>query len=95
MRSKQFIMEIDYPTYLESIQLYDIRQSVIPTRPNRVDPLSGLEALRRQRLRGRLVGVVAVGDRHTTQGGRGPGTQSYVDSKPKKVDVDCGRGETG
>ncbi|EST08061.1 Non-structural maintenance of chromosome element 4, C-terminal [Kalmanozyma brasiliensis GHG001] len=46
-RSKQFIMEIDYPTYLESIQLYDLRESVIPTRPNRVDPLSGLEALAR------------------------------------------------
>ncbi|TKY89965.1 hypothetical protein EX895_001263 [Sporisorium graminicola] len=44
-RSKQFIMEIDYPTYLESIQLYKIQQSVIPTRPNRVDPLSGREAL--------------------------------------------------
>lgn len=44
-KSKQFIMEIDYATYLESIELYDIRQSVIPTRPNRVDPLSGREAL--------------------------------------------------
>ncbi|SJX64080.1 related to DNA repair protein Rad62 [Sporisorium reilianum f. sp. reilianum] len=44
-RSKQFIMEIDYPTYLESIQLYDIRESVIPTRPNRVDALSGRAAL--------------------------------------------------
>ncbi|SPO28063.1 related to DNA repair protein Rad62 [Ustilago trichophora] len=43
--SKQFIMEIDYPTYLESIQLYNIERSIIPTRPNRVDPLSGREAL--------------------------------------------------
>lgn len=56
MRSKQFIMEIDYPTYLESIQLYDIRQSVIPTRPNRVDPLSGLEALRRAAAEGQIGG---------------------------------------
>lgn len=44
-RSKQFIMEIDYPTYLESIELYGIRESVIPTRPNKVDPLSGRKAL--------------------------------------------------
>ncbi|SPO28576.1 related to DNA repair protein Rad62 [Ustilago trichophora] len=43
--SKQFIMEIDYPTYLESIQLYNIDKSLIPTRPNRVDPLSGRAAL--------------------------------------------------
>lgn len=45
MRSKQFIMEIDYPTYLESIELYNITHSVIPTRPNRVEPLSGRAAL--------------------------------------------------
>ncbi len=28
-KSKQFIMEIDYPTYLESIDLYQIEQSII------------------------------------------------------------------
>lgn len=44
-RSKQFIMEIDYPTYLESIQLYAISESVIPTRSNRVNSLSGRLAL--------------------------------------------------
>lgn len=44
-RSKQFIMEIDYQTYLESIELYGIRESVIPTRGNKVDSLAGREAL--------------------------------------------------
>lgn len=52
VQSKQFIMEIDYPMYLESIQLYGIRESVIPTRPNRVDPLSGRVALERARAEG-------------------------------------------
>ncbi|ETS64099.1 hypothetical protein PaG_01334 [Moesziomyces aphidis] len=45
MRSKQFIMEIDWATYLDAIQLYGLTTSIIPTRPNRVDPLSGLAAL--------------------------------------------------
>lgn len=48
-RSKQFIMEIDYQTYLETIELYRIRESVIPTRANRVDGLGGREALHRAR----------------------------------------------
>ena len=51
-RSKQFIMEIDYATYLESIELYNISHSIIPTRPNRVDPLSGRAALAAQRANG-------------------------------------------
>lgn len=52
-KSKQFIMEIDYPTYLESIELYGIRESVIPTRANRVDALAGTVALERARTRAR------------------------------------------
>lgn len=52
LRKKQFIMEIDYETYLESIELYGISESVIPTRPNRVDSLGGRAALAAARNRG-------------------------------------------
>lgn len=45
VQKKQFVMELDYATYLEILELYAVDKSIIPTRPNKVPALSGRVAL--------------------------------------------------
>lgn len=45
VQKKQFVMELDYATYLEILELYEVDKSIIPTRTNKMPALSGRQAL--------------------------------------------------